>query len=218
MKTKNKALLLTLCAVLLVTASVFGTMAYLTDQEAVVNTFSIGSISLDMDEADVKPDGTADTDNEDNDQLNERDRVKENTYHLLPGHEYTKDPTIYITANSEDAWVFVKVENDIAAYESTADNYTSIEEQIQNNGWTVLDATNYPGVYYRSHTKAGTETTYKVFQGFTIDANANNVDGWANINTTDTLVNVTGYAVQTDGFEDNPAGAWDVVMDAATQG
>ena len=53
METKNKALLLTLCAVLLVAASVMGTIAYLTSHDAVVNTFSVGSISMSLVEQDV---------------------------------------------------------------------------------------------------------------------------------------------------------------------
>ena len=41
MKTRSKALLLTLCAVLLVAASVLGTMAYLTSTDEVTNTFTV---------------------------------------------------------------------------------------------------------------------------------------------------------------------------------
>ena len=118
MKTKSKALLLALCAVLLVAASVLGTMAYLTSQDQVTNTFSVGSVSMTLDEKDVKPDGTNDTENEDNDTLNTLGRVQANEYHLLPGHIYVKDPIIHIDVNSEDAWIFVKVENGIAAYEA----------------------------------------------------------------------------------------------------
>lgn len=95
MKTKNKALLLSLCAVLLIAASVFGTIAYLTDQEGVTNTFTVGSVGLTLDEADVKPDGTLDTD----------ERVQANEYHLLPGHTYIKDPTVTVEANSENAYI-----------------------------------------------------------------------------------------------------------------
>ena len=40
MKKTKKALLLSLCAVMLVTASVLGTMAYLTSTDEVVNTFT----------------------------------------------------------------------------------------------------------------------------------------------------------------------------------
>lgn len=61
MKTRSKALLLSLCAVLLVAASVFGTMAYLTSNDSVVNTFTVGSVSITLDEADVKTDGTYET-------------------------------------------------------------------------------------------------------------------------------------------------------------
>lgn len=42
MKTRNKALLLTFGAVLLVAASVLGTLAYLTSTDKVVNTFTVG--------------------------------------------------------------------------------------------------------------------------------------------------------------------------------
>lgn len=58
MKTKSKALLLTLCAVLLVAASVMGTMAYLTSTDKVENTFTVGNVKITLDEAKVNTDGT----------------------------------------------------------------------------------------------------------------------------------------------------------------
>lgn len=58
MKTKSKALFLMLCAVLLVAASVLGTMAYLTSTDEVVNTFTVGSVAIKLDEAKANPDGT----------------------------------------------------------------------------------------------------------------------------------------------------------------
>ena len=102
MKSKHKALLLSMCAVLLVAVSVFGTLAYLTDQEAVTNTFTVGQVGLSLDEAEVNPDGT---------QKSEK-RVQKNEYHLLPGHTYIKDPTVTVDEKSEDAYVrmMVKVE------------------------------------------------------------------------------------------------------------
>ena len=48
MKTKSKALLLTLCAVLLIAASVLGTMAYLTSTDTVTNTFTVGNVKIDL--------------------------------------------------------------------------------------------------------------------------------------------------------------------------
>ena len=105
MKSKHKALLLSMCAVLLVAVSIFGTLAYLTDKDTVTNTFTVGSVGLSLDEADVKPDGSYET--------NHDSRVQANEYHLLPGHTYYKDPTVTVDAGSEDAYVrmIVTVEN-----------------------------------------------------------------------------------------------------------
>ena len=100
MKTKSKALLLTLCAVLLVTASMLGTMAYLTSTASVENTFTVGSVKITLDEAQVTPDGKP---------VEGAARVKANSYKLLPGHTYTKDPTIHVDAASEDCFIRAKV-------------------------------------------------------------------------------------------------------------
>lgn len=100
MKTKSKALLLTLCAVLLVAASVMGTMAYLTSNDEVVNTFTVGSVNIKLDEAKVDDDGKA---------VAGADRVKANEYKLLPGGTYTKDPTVTVLKGSEESYVRMKV-------------------------------------------------------------------------------------------------------------
>jgi len=105
MNNKHKALLMSMCALLLVAVSIIGTLAYLTDTETVTNTFTVGRVGLSLDEADVKSDGSYET--------NHDSRVKENEYHLLPGHTYYKDPTVTVDAGSEDAYVrmIVTVEN-----------------------------------------------------------------------------------------------------------
>ena len=95
MKTKSKALLLTLCAVLLVAASVLGTMAYLTSTDTVTNTFTIGKVEIKLDETDVtNPTGP---------------RVQANSSKLMPGTTYTKDPTFTVLKGSEDSYVRMKV-------------------------------------------------------------------------------------------------------------
>ncbi len=100
MKTKSKALLLTLCAVLLVAASVMGTMAYLTSTDTVENTFTVGNVKITLDEAKVNTDGIP---------AAPAERVKANEYKLLPGHTYTKDPTVTVKAGSESSYVRMKV-------------------------------------------------------------------------------------------------------------
>ena len=100
MKTKSKALLLTLCAVLLVAASVMGTMAYLTSTDKVENTFTVGNVKITLDEAKVNTDGTP---------AAPAERVKANEYKLLPGHTYTKDPTVTVIEGSESSYIRMKV-------------------------------------------------------------------------------------------------------------
>ena len=100
MKTKSKALLLTLCAVLLIAASVLGTMAYLTSTDTVTNTFTVGKVEIKLDEAKVNADGIP---------VEGADRVQANSYKLMPGNTYTKDPTVTVKAGSEESYVRMKV-------------------------------------------------------------------------------------------------------------
>lgn len=189
MKKKTKALMLVLCAVLLVTASVLGTMAYLTSTDEVVNTFTVGKVAITLDEAKVNPDGTA---------VTPAERVKGNAYHLLPGHTYKKDPTVHVEANSENSWIFVKVDNPIADIEAD----TKIAAQITEKEWTPLAGET--GVYYKEYTTSQTVQNFVVFDNFKIKGNITNDELKAYNNKT---VTVTAYAIQKDGF-DTPAAAW----------
>ncbi len=104
MKTKSRVLLTMVCAVLLVVVSVMGTLAYLTDQESVTNTFTVGRVGITLEETSV--------DMGDNSQGDGSAKEYTNLYHLLPGHTYVKDPTVTVDAGSEAAYVrmMVKVE------------------------------------------------------------------------------------------------------------
>ena len=213
MKKTSKALLLMLCAVLLVAASVLGTMAYLTSTDTVTNTFTVGNVKITLDEKDV------DNDNNQNDNVSVDGviRDKANAYHLLPGHEYTKDPIIHVDADSEDCYVFVTVSNEIAAIEAAAtekmandSNYVPIVTQITNNGWTQLSAGS--DVYYKVYNKTDTDKDLEVFANFMISGDVT-VDQLATYAPTTTegdtgatttykykSIIVNAYAVQKDGF------------------
>lgn len=187
MKTKKKALLMTLCAVMLVVASVMGTMAYLTSTDSVTNTFTVGNVQITLDEAKVNLDGSLDT--------TATNRVKANSYKLLPGHAYTKDPTVHVDANSEQCWLFVKVEDGLAAIEDT----TTIADQMTAKGWTpIASGSNV----YAYGTKVNAGEDIPVFDSFKIKGDAV-VSGYANAQ-----IVVTAYAVQTDGFATATA-AWE---------
>lgn len=109
-KTKTKALLMSLCAVLLVAASVLGTMAYLTDSKEVNNTFTVGNVAITLDEAKVDDNGNA-INKQGNQVTNlaDAERVPGNAYKLLPGHTYVKDPTVTVLKPSVASYVRMKV-------------------------------------------------------------------------------------------------------------
>lgn len=219
MKTKRKALLLTLCAVLLVAASVFGTIAYLTDTDSVKNTFTVGKVYLNLDEADVKTDGSYET--------NHDSRVKENTYHLLPGHTYYKDPTVTVLAGSEDAYVrmMVEVKNidqlklALPGAEYYADNVFLLQKLC--GGWDA-DTWVFEGYTESADGKTGTyEFRYKevvkknadeneatvlddLFETITVPGE---IDNTHLAYLAEVEINVTAHAIQADGFADADA-AW----------
>ena len=185
MKKTSKALLLSLCAVVLVTASVLGTMAYLTSTDEVVNTFTVGNVVITLDETDV-----------DNSTPGEDDRDKANAYKLLPGHEYVKDPIVHVGADSEDCYLFVKVESEIADIEDAS---KSVESQMIKAGWTVVDADN--GIYVYGTTAAPSVVNgganVPVFENFTVSGTVVNTTLADYANKT---ITVTAYAIQADGF------------------
>lgn len=185
MKTARKVLILALCAVLLVSATIMGTMAYLTSQAEVVNTFTVGSVAITLDESDV--DGNA-------------GRDTENAYKLLPGHTYTKDPIIHVASTSEDCYLFVKVVDEIADIQDTK----TVAAQMEEKGWKAVNGVENVYVYTKNGEKtavsAGSNVT--VFESFKIKDDVTNTDL---ANYQDKTITVTAYAVQTDGFEGETA-------------
>ena len=212
MKKFRKALALTLCAAALVSASVMGTMAYLTDSETVTNTFTVGKVGITLDEAKVDANGNAITGDD-------AGRVDNNAYHLLPGHAYTKDPIIHVDADSENSYIFIKVDNNgIEAIEETAEGYTRVSDQILANGWTWWKNDGNVHYFYQEYTKNQSDKDLEVFQQFKVGDSVTNeqLNGYYiavadNNNGTAKAVIVTGYAVQKDGFA-TAKEAWDATF------
>lgn len=175
----KKTLTVLLALVLVIAMSVAGTMAYLTSSDSVTNTFTVGNVKITLDEAKVNEYGALDT--------SATSRVQANSYKLIPGHTYSKDPTIHVDAKSEDCWLFVKVEDGLADIEAD----TTIAAQLTANGWTATaEGSN---IYARAAAnKAGDNVL--VFSGFTLKGDAV-VANYANAE-----IKVTAYAVQADNF------------------
>lgn len=229
MKKTRKILAMMACAVLLVCISVGATVAYLTSTDTVTNTFTVGKVDITLDEANVNAAGKPVSAAGEEVELAEAPRVKSNEYHLYPGHSYTKDPTVHFAADSDNSYLFVKVENGIANIEA-AYTYTNgeskskkIADQILDYGWLELDGVD--NVYYREVTSTDAGKDYQVFAGFMIDGTVEN-NALAAYETTKAddkynegtaLITITAYAVQSDGFA-NAKAAWNATFGAPVAG
>ena len=183
----KKKLTMALALVLIIAMAVAGTYAYLTSQATVSNTFTIGKIQITLDEAKVDENGKP---------VAGAARVVSNAYKLMPGHEYTKDPTIHVKAGSEACWLFVKVDDELAAIEDA----TTIANQITGNGWTALAG--QTGVYYKEQAAVTADTDVAVFSTLKIKGDVADITGYENA-----TIDVTAYAIQKDGLA-TAAAAW----------
>ena len=208
MKSKKKVFVTVLCAVLLVVASVLGTMAYLTSQDTATNTFTVGDVEITLDEALVGADGKALTGDD-------AERVKGNSYHIIPGGVYDKDPTVTVKADSEDCYVraLVTLTNYDAIYDLPSTikisnvfdlnrNWEFINETVSEDGKTCT----YELRYNSKVLKAADDTKLPaIFTKVTIPGSLTNDQ----LSGLDRLkIDVVAQAIQADGFADADA-AWD---------
>ena len=194
----KKKIIASICAIILVLATVVGTIAYFTDSDSALNTFSVGKVGITFDETD--------TDNDDNTQDNVTVgtvvRDKANKYHLIPGSTYEKDPTIHVDTGSEDCYLFVKVKDEIAAIEADA----TVANQIKAK-WTEVKVENLAAnekVYvYTNGTNAPVKVTAEeniiVFSNFTVKGEVTNEQLAAYQGKQN---KIDAYAIQAAGFED----------------
>ena len=209
---KFKALLVVACALLLVAASVFGTMAYLTSTDEVKNTFTVGKVNIKLDEAQVNADGKP---------VTPAERVKENSYKLLPGHTYTKDPTVTVEAGSEASYVrqmvtvtFDKVLTDAQLATQLDGIFTGYDANWVRNDKKVetktKDGAKYTVITYEYRYKdkvAATTTDTKLPALFT---EIKVPETWTNDDLAalgNIEINIVAHAIQADGFTDADA-AW----------
>ncbi len=151
---KKTKLLTTLGAVALIGAiGVGSTFAYLTSETGVVkNTFTVGKVQFDtsMGAGLTESEVARDTDGKyqkDVDGPNNWKKTEQEYTKLVAGEELLKDPTVHIAADSEDCWVFAKIEN--------ANEDLSIEYNV--NEWEdVTDA-------YKTANQIDSEIDYVVY-------------------------------------------------------
>ena len=202
---KKKILLVGLMVVLVAAVSVGLTVAYLTSGDTVTNTFTVGDVKIALDEAQVDENGNA---------VDPEVRVKENTYKLIPGHTYTKDPTVTVKAGSAESYVrmLVTVTNS-SAFDAVLPNadLRAIFGGYDDSKWEYIknteNADNTRTYEFRYHTTVTADNDTKLealFTSITVPGTVNN----AQLKTLEgAQIIVEAEAIQADSFVDADA-AW----------
>ena len=205
----KKKLMTVLALVLVIAMSVAGTYAYLTSADEVVNTFTVGDVQIKLDEAKVDANGVA---------VTPAERVKANSYKLLPGHTYNKDPMVTVLKGSESSYVKMTVTFSNAAeldaiFDPKGADMTSIFNGYDSTNWIYKGNTENTGdntrtyeFWYKEAVAAPTADVAldALFDSITVPGTINN-DQLATIKGM--TITVNAYAIQADGFA-NAEAAW----------
>lgn len=206
---KKKLLIMSVAMVLVCAFAVGMTIAYLTSTDEVVNTFTVGNVQIQLDEADVDEYGVP--------QGSPAPRVPENTYKLIPGHTYTKDPTVTVLSGSEKSYIKMTV---------TVTKSDVLDTIFAPNGAQLTEI--FTGFGSNWEYKSNTEDTenktrtYEFWYKTIVDAREDAVkleplftsivvpdfitgDQLAELQTM--TITVNAYAIQADGFQ-TPEAAW----------
>ena len=177
-----KLFAMTFAISMLIFSIIGGSIAWLmTSTDPVVNVFTHGDIQIKLEET------TGDR------------------YKMVPGKVLEKDPEITVLAESEDCWLFVKIE------ESAVEKLGDYIEYAVADGWTALEEV--PGVYFRTVDSNEADQKFAVLKN-----NEVKVKGSVTLEMLEKLndsnyptLTFTGYAVQRDAEIDeidSAAEAW----------
>lgn len=206
----KKSIALVMMAVLLVAASVMGTLAYLTSTDTVKNTFTVGKVAITLDEAKVDENGKV---------IEGVARVKTNHYKLLPGHTYNKDPMVTVLAGSEPSYIkmtvtFSKANELDAIFAPTGGaNLTSIFNGYDAANWIAKGNTKDAAANTRTYEFWYKETVGAPTADVALDALFDSITVPGEITQAqletikDMIITVNAYAIQADGSTD-AADAW----------
>ena len=206
---KKKILVACLCVALAVLTIAGTTLAYLTSQETVTNTFTVGKVEIKLDEAKANADGTL---------VPNADRVKENSYKLIPGHTYNKDPMVTVLKGSESAYIkmtvtFTKAAELDAIFAPTGADLTSIFNGYDSTNWIYKGNTEDTTANTRTYEFWYKEAVAAPTADVALDALFDQIkapDSLTNSdlnNLKDLKITVNAYAIQADGFATAEA-AW----------
>ena len=176
MKSKKRSILTVCLALALVASAVLGTIAYMTAQDSKTNTFTVGSFNKP-----TNPDNHSETLKS---YILEEKWDAATKHKLIPGSSVDKDPKVGIGAGSEDAYIYVYVDN-----KTLTDANKKLVTFTLGDGWTAVtghavagDAANtYVSGLFKYNTKlTGGNWTKNVFEKVDVSADANTTDFAAN--------------------------------------
>ena len=205
---KKKLLIMSVAMVLVCAFAVGMTIAYLTDHETVTNTFTVGNVQIKLDEADVDEYGVP--------QGSPAPRVTANSYKLIPGHTYTKDPTVTVLEGSEESFIKMTVtfsnSAELDEIFGVGTDLTTIFHDYDGTTWIYkgntenTDNTRTYEFWYKETVAATTEDVAldALFDSITVPHTITN-DQLKTI--AGMTITVNAYAIQADGFA-NADAAW----------
>ncbi len=186
-----KVALMSFMACLMIFSVIGGSLAWLmTSTDRIVNVFTYGDIRITLTET-------------------KGEELSDGRYFkMTPGKVIEKDPKISVLADSEDCWLFVKID------ESSDKALSDYIEYTIADGWTALQEA--PGVYFRTVDNSSETQTFSVLKN-----DAVTVKGSVTLEMLQALdssnypkMTFTGYAVQRDmsiDAIDSAAEAWALI-------
>ncbi len=179
----GKALAVLVAVVLLIGCAVGGTVAWLVAKGGTIeNTFTVGNIKV---------------------SLYETDR----SYHIVPGVDIAKNPTALVEAESEDCYLFVKVdEKDWPAFKEQDGTTRKVDYELAT-GWIELE----DGVYYLEVSKSTENQIFQILKDNKVTVSKNLTKGELDTVSAKPKLTFTVYAVQKEGVK-TAAEAWEIAM------
>lgn len=193
---KSSMRTLALTAILAGTVSIGGIMAYFTDGDTATNTFTVGKISLDLQEPSWVP-----------------------PTNITPGQEIAKDPQIKNDGNNEE-FVFLKVTvpyaNVVTANEDGTKSRIADTELFSydvKEGWTEIDSKRVIDSSSKTvtHLYAYTGETADSMKALAVNSSTPSLFDWVrfanivedqNLETTTQNIVIEAYGIQTQNIKD----------------
>lgn len=177
MRNTKKILVAAVCALLLVSLIVAGTVAYLLDAKSTKNTFTVGDVKITLTNA-----------------IAETDAI-----HLVPGGTYAINPTVTVVKDSESCYVrvLVKVSAVTALKEALGDDYFDDITSDVNSAWTKQAS------LYTEDTEADTATYELRLNDVAAKSTSDTALAipFTNIDVPNTLTNAQITAIKDAGLE-----------------